>query len=138
MGKAINSQQFLIANDDLGFNQGEASSLSTMNLCTRLRRGVSYEMERQPGLSSDLAFRIGLKVGFRERIVTSIPIFPSMSGTFTTFHPSRRDQIQLRFDIINLFDEVYQLLHDGTGIGASGGPQFGQRRTFLVGLAYQF
>ena len=39
---------------------------------------------------------------------------------------------QVRFDVINLFDNSYQI-RDGTGVGV-GAPQFGQRRTFLVEL----
>ena len=38
-----------------------------------------------------------------------------------------------RFDIINLFDEVYEI-RDGTGVGV-GAPQFGARRGFFVGLS---
>ena len=38
-----------------------------------------------------------------------------------------------RFDIINLFDQTYEI-RDGTGVGV-GAPQFGARRGFLVGLS---
>jgi outer membrane receptor protein involved in Fe transport len=41
-----------------------------------------------------------------------------------------------RLDVINLFDRVYEI-RDGSGIGV-GAPQFGQRRTFLVGLSKKF
>ncbi len=43
---------------------------------------------------------------------------------------------QVRFDVINLFDNSYQI-RDGAGVGV-GAPQFGQRRTFLLGLAQKF
>ena len=43
---------------------------------------------------------------------------------------------QVRFDVLNLFDTVYQL-RDGTGVGV-GAPQYGLRRTFLVGLSQKF
>jgi outer membrane receptor protein involved in Fe transport len=43
---------------------------------------------------------------------------------------------QIRFDAINLFDNSYQI-RDGLGVGV-GAPQFGQRRTFLLGLAQKF
>ena len=43
---------------------------------------------------------------------------------------------QLRLDILNVSDAVYQI-RDGSGVGV-GAPQFGQRRTFLVGLAQRF
>jgi outer membrane receptor protein involved in Fe transport len=38
-----------------------------------------------------------------------------------------------RFDVINLFDQVYEI-RDGTGIGV-GAPQFGARRGFFFGLS---
>jgi len=40
--------------------------------------------------------------------------------------------MEFRFDVINLFDEIYQI-RSGTGLGVFV-PQFGPRRTFLVGL----
>ena len=43
---------------------------------------------------------------------------------------------QVRFDILNLFDASYQL-RDGSGVGV-GAPQFGLRRSFLVGLTQKF
>jgi outer membrane receptor protein involved in Fe transport len=38
-----------------------------------------------------------------------------------------------RFDVLNLFDEKYQI-RDGTGVGV-GAPQFGARRGVFVGLS---
>jgi outer membrane receptor protein involved in Fe transport len=37
----------------------------------------------------------------------------------------------VRFDVINVFDKVYQI-RDGIGVGA---PQFGPRRGFFAGLS---
>ena len=39
----------------------------------------------------------------------------------------------LRFDIVNLFDKIYEL-RDGSGIGVFA-PQFGARRGFYVGVS---
>jgi outer membrane receptor protein involved in Fe transport len=39
----------------------------------------------------------------------------------------------VRFDVVNLFDTVYQL-RNGTGIGVFA-PQFGPRRGFYFGLS---
>ena len=44
--------------------------------------------------------------------------------------------MELRFDVINLFDEIYQI-RSGTGLGVFA-PQFGPRRTFLAGLTQRF
>jgi outer membrane receptor protein involved in Fe transport len=48
----------------------------------------------------------------------------------------RAGAIELRFDIINLLDEVYRI-RDGTGVSV-GAPQFGPRRTVFAGLRKQF
>jgi len=44
--------------------------------------------------------------------------------------------MEFRFDVINLFDEIYQI-RSGTGLGVFA-PQFGPRRTFLAGLTQRF
>ena len=44
--------------------------------------------------------------------------------------------LELRLDIINLLDEVYQI-RNGTGVGV-GAPQFGPRRTILAGMTQRF
>ena len=44
--------------------------------------------------------------------------------------------LKARFDIVNLFDEVYEI-RDGSGIGV-GAPQFGQRRGFYGGVSIVF
>ena len=43
---------------------------------------------------------------------------------------------QVRFDVLNVLDASYEL-RDGSGVGV-GAPQFGLRRTFLVGLTQKF
>jgi outer membrane receptor protein involved in Fe transport len=44
--------------------------------------------------------------------------------------------LDVRFDIINLFDEDYEI-RDGTGVGV-GAPQFGPRRGFFGGITKTF
>ena len=44
--------------------------------------------------------------------------------------------LELRLDIINLFDEIYEI-RSGTGLGVFA-PQFGPRRTILAGLTQRF
>jgi outer membrane receptor protein involved in Fe transport len=41
--------------------------------------------------------------------------------------------LTVRFDVINLFDKVYEI-RNGTGVGV-GAPQFGQRRGFFGGVS---
>jgi hypothetical protein len=51
-------------------------------------------------------------------------------------HLAGRQAIKVRFDVVNLFDKIYEL-RDGSGIGV-GAPQFGQRRGFYGTVAYDF
>jgi len=44
--------------------------------------------------------------------------------------------LSVRFDVINVLDKVYQI-RSGTGIGVFA-PQYGPRRGFYGGLAWQF
>jgi outer membrane receptor protein involved in Fe transport len=44
--------------------------------------------------------------------------------------------MELRFDVINLFDEIYRI-RSGSGLGVFA-PLFGPRRTFLAGLTQRF
>ena len=44
--------------------------------------------------------------------------------------------IKVRFDVINLLDEIY-LLRSSTSLGAFA-PAFGSRRTFYAGLTKEF
>jgi outer membrane receptor protein involved in Fe transport len=62
----------------------------------------------QVNLAAERAFELG-------------PSFGKMSG---------------RLAVLNVFDRVYEL-RDGSGIGV-GAPQFGPRRTFVVGVTKTF
>ncbi len=53
-----------------------------------------------------------------------------------TLHLARLGVTQLRLDVINLLDHTYEI-RNGTGVGV-GAPQFGLRRTILVGIAQRF
>jgi len=44
--------------------------------------------------------------------------------------------LTLRFDVINVFDKIYQI-RSGTGVGVFA-PQYGPRRGLYGGLAWQF
>jgi outer membrane receptor for ferrienterochelin and colicins len=52
-------------------------------------------------------------------------------GVSRAFSVADVDGFTARFDIINLFDEKYQI-RNGTGVGA---PQWGPRRGFFFGLS---
>jgi outer membrane receptor protein involved in Fe transport len=50
--------------------------------------------------------------------------------------PDYPKPMTVRFDIVNLFDAVYQI-RSGTGIGVFA-PQFGPRRGYFLGISKKF
>jgi outer membrane receptor protein involved in Fe transport len=132
-GKDIDSQQFTIGPDELSYIQSNFIALDHESIYTA-SAGASYDWKDNE-VYLDWLFGSGLRTGFVNSMAEQ-SYFPVNVGYIHTFYPSRHNAVQLRFDVINLFDQVYQL-RSGSGIGVAA-PQYGQRRTFLVGLAYQF
>lgn len=134
-GKDINSQQFQLGNDELAFIQNHFIKLDHESEFTA-SMGVSYNITRDDLAYADLLYGSGLRSGFVNMDHTP-EYYPLNVGYQHIFHTGDpRDVVKLRFDVINVADQVYKL-RDGSGIGV-GAPQFGQRRTFLVGLSYDF
>jgi outer membrane receptor for ferrienterochelin and colicins len=72
-------------------------------------------------------------------IPNGAPIHPYVQVNFAvahTFEDVLGAPLELRFDVINAFDEVYQI-RTGTGVGVFA-PQFGPRRGFFVGATKDF
>ncbi len=132
-GKDINSQQFTIDPTELSYIQSNFIPLDHESQYTA-SAGASYDWKDNE-VYLDWLFGSGLRTGFAN-LIAEQSYYPVNIGYIHTFHPSRHDAIQLRFDVLNVFDEVYQI-RSGTGIGVAA-PQYGQRRTFYAGLAYQF
>ena len=62
--------------------------------------------------------------------------YPVNLGIVQGFKLPKLGRFKARFDLVNVFDQVYQL-RDGSGIGA-GAAQYGPRRGFFGGLSYEF
>ncbi len=62
------------------------------------------------------------------------------AGVEHIFHLASRPlgirELKVRFDCLNLFDEVYEL-RNGTGIGIAA-PAYGPRRAFYAGITATF
>jgi outer membrane receptor protein involved in Fe transport len=86
-------------------------------------------------ISLDLLYGSGLRRGFAntEHLPAYHPINLSLEHQFKLAH---RRELHLRLDVVNVFDEVYEL-RDGSGIGV-GAPQFGQRRGVYGGVLLAF
>jgi outer membrane receptor protein involved in Fe transport len=88
-------------------------------------------------VSTDMLFGSGLRTTVVTPNDLSLPNYAVLNASLVQKIPIGLGKgTQLRFDVINLFDNSYQI-RNGTGVGV-GAPQFGQRRTFLLGLAQKF
>ena len=104
--------------------------------------GVSY-LWLGTRFSADMIFGTGLRDDLTLPDGSVIPNgdhTPSYTtinlGASHAFQLAGSGPLTVRFDVINLTDKVYQI-RSGTGIGVFA-PQFGQRRGFYGGLAWQF
>ena len=64
--------------------------------------------------------------------------YPLNVGYEHIFHldNSAKTAIKLRIDVVNVFDEEYQI-RSGSGLGVAA-PSWGQRRGYFIGLSYDF
>jgi outer membrane receptor protein involved in Fe transport len=139
-GKKISSAQFLFGQDELDFISNHWVNLDHDQTFTG-SWGTSYSFDEGPikntTLYTDMVAGSGLRSGFAN--TKHVPAYAPLNIGFThTFDLAAGDLkgVQYRFDIVNLFDEVYQL-RNGSGIGV-GAPQFGTRRGFFGGLTFLF
>jgi len=96
--------------------------------------GVSYTW-KNTRFSADILYGSGLRSGFAN--TEKLPSYcPVNIGAEHTFDCGGKNKIKARLDVVNLFDESYEI-RSGTGIGV-GAPQFGQRRGIYCGLSYMF
>ena len=83
--------------------------------------------------TTDLIYGSGLRSGFANE--DSNPPYVVVNAGVSrevNWSPDAKP-MTLRFDIVNLFDKIYEL-RDGSGIGVFA-PQFGARRGFYVGVS---
>jgi len=83
-------------------------------------------------LSADMIYGSGLRAG-DANIGTESPYAQFNTGISHEFEMPDGKPLTVRFDVVNLFDTVYQI-RSGTGIGVFA-PQYGPRRGFYVGIS---
>ncbi len=84
--------------------------------------------------SADLIYGSGLRRDGATPNGSHVPGYAQVNiGVSRSFNPWGSKGLTARFDVINLFDETYEI-RDGTGVGV-GAPQYGPRRGFFVGLS---
>jgi len=135
--KGIVSAQFNFSSDDLAYIDSHSIVTDHSQLMTA-SSGMSYTW-------NGTRFSVDLLAGTGTR--TTRPGGPPNGGSLPSYSQtnlgvSHRFElpgigaIKLRFDVINLFDEVY-LLRSSTALGAFS-PAFAPRRTFYAGITKEF
>jgi len=92
--------------------------------------GVSY-LWNGTRFSTDMIYGSGLRTG-DANIGSEAPYAQFNAGVSHEFATPDNKPLTVRFDIVNLFDTIYQI-RSGTGIGVFA-PQYGPRRGFFVGV----
>jgi outer membrane receptor protein involved in Fe transport len=131
--KAIDvvSNQYLIDPDEYAYLLNNWHFIDDMQYLTG-SAGASYRWEKATLFTVDMICGSGLRSGFAN--IDHVPPYTQFNiGVSHDFYlaPGMKATV-LRFDVVNLFDTVYEL-RDGSGIGVFA-PQYGPRRGFYVGL----
>jgi outer membrane receptor protein involved in Fe transport len=138
-GKDIVSSQFFFAADELAYIHNKAIYTDHDQPWT-ISGGASYALGDFAGqlrASLDLIFGSGLRLSPSDALEPNGEKLPSYTqvnlGLAQDIEGGPFSGATVRFDVINLFDDSYQI-RDGTGVGV-GAPQFGPRRAFFVGVS---
>jgi len=135
-GTDIVSNQYLIDPDDLDYIANHYIFTDHSQTVTA-SAGLSY-MWRGTNFSADMIYGSGLRTD-ADGVPNGghVPGYTQVNvGMSHEFNSGFEKPATLRFDIINLFDKVYEI-RNGEGIGVFA-PQYGPRREFLVGLSQKF
>ncbi len=143
LGKTISSNQFQFSQDDLNYISEHWIPLDHDQSLT-VSAGLAYEFDNlslsalnKTKVYADLLFGSGLRedgdTPNGKRVGSYNPI---NMGIEHTFKINDKNDIKVRFGVVNVFDEVYEL-RNGTGVGV-GAPQFGPRRGYYGGVTYDF
>jgi len=134
-GRDIVSSQFSFSPADLAYIAQHYIHLDHDQTYTA-SAGISYLID-QTRLSTDLLYGSGLRADGDFPNSHSLPDYVQVNlGVSQKLDLPAVGALAVRFDIINLFDEKYEI-RDGTGVGV-GAPQYGPRRGFFAGLTKSF
>jgi outer membrane receptor protein involved in Fe transport len=140
IGSNINSAQFNFGATELAYIANNYITLDHSQGWT-MSSGAAYTFNADKDwatrVSTDMLFGSGLRTTVVTPNDLSLPNYAVFNASLVQKIPIGLGKTtQMRFDVINLFDNSYQI-RNGQGVGV-GAPQFGQRRTFLVGLTQKF
>jgi outer membrane receptor protein involved in Fe transport len=132
-GTDIDSQQFQFDPTELAYIKDHWIYLDH-NQAITASAGVSYTWDNTRAYA-DLLYGNGLRAGFAN-LQKLPPYYPLNIGIEQKVRLAGTESIKLRFDIVNILDQVYEL-RSGTGVGV-GAPQYGARRGFYGGVSIDF
>ena len=133
------SNQFLFDPADLAYIQSHYIFTDHAQLYSG-SAGASYLWDGTR-FSANMIFGSGLRADAVNPDGTTIPngahlpfyTQVNLGASREFFTPGSTKPLTVRFDVVNLFDNIYQI-RDGSGIGVFA-PQYGPRRGFFVGLS---
>jgi outer membrane receptor protein involved in Fe transport len=129
----VTSNQFLFGQDEYSYIASHYIYTDHAQTITA-SAGASYKWNGTR-LSVDMIYGSGLRSGFAN--TEHVPPYTQVNAGISQDVPvPGMKPLTLRFDVINVFDHVYQL-RDGSGIGVFA-PQFGPRRGFFGGVSQRF
>ena len=132
VGRDIVSSEFQFSPDDLAFIATHFIPLDHQQIVS-VSAGATYTWKTFR-FSADLLYGSGLRRDGATPNGDHVSGYVQVNiGVSRAFDLGVSKPTTARFDVINLFDEKYEI-RDGTGIGV-GAPQFGPRRGFFVGLS---
>jgi outer membrane receptor protein involved in Fe transport len=141
LGKQWISDQFQFSQADLNYVANHWIYLDHDQALT-VSSGVAYEFHGTK-VYADLLFGSGLRQSSDPGQLNNIPngkrvgsYNPINLGIEHTFKINDKRDIKVRFDIVNVADEVYEL-RSGSGVGVFA-PSYGPRRGFYGGVTYDF
>jgi len=139
-GKNIVSNQYLFGQDDLAYIGSHFIYTDHTQFVT-VSAGLSYLWDGTR-FSADLIYGSGLRTDLDTLTGTipngaSVPAYTQVNlGISHEFANWFGRPTTVRFDVVNLFDQVYQI-RNGSGVGVFA-PQYGPRLGFFVGLSQKF
>ena len=141
LGKEIVSSQFNFDPADLAYiashyihldHEQQVTASGGASYAWRGNR-VSGDILIGSGLRSDLVLADGSNIPNGAHL----PYYRQVNlGASHAFDGEGIPGLTARFDVINVFDQIYQI-RNGTGVGV-GAPQYGPRRGFFAGVSWAF
>jgi hypothetical protein len=132
-GEKVTSGEFLFDPDEFAFIKNHFVFLDHDQRYSA-SAGLSYTC-RDTSVYADMLYGNGLRSGFAN--TDEVPAYYIFNiGLAHTVNLPQWGRLQLRFDVVNLFDKGYQI-RTGSGIGVFA-PQFGARRGFFGGVSWIF